>query len=69
MRSQMILIVATSGTASSAPGTRHIQHQKGIERMPTTWFSVKRHGSSIGVTICPSMKWMTMQIATGSSAP
>ena len=47
---QMILIMARTGTASTALGTPHGQYQKIGETMIKTGFSVNRLATSIGVT-------------------
>src|SRR5215467_11051848 len=57
-RSDMILMIASMGTAKIAPGTPHIQYQKIKDRITATGFIVNRFASSSGVMISPSITWM-----------
>ena len=66
--SQMILVIASSGTARIAPVMPHIQYQKINARITATGLMVNRRASSIGVAISPSMMWMPRYRPTGSSA-
>ena len=60
MRSQMILVIASSGVARIAPTTPHIQYQKNTPIMTSTGFTVNRRASSIGVIASPSATWIRM---------
>ena len=58
MRSQTILAIASSGIASTAPSTPHIQYQNISPSSTATGFTVKRRARIIGVMSSPSATWM-----------
>ena len=53
MRSQTILITASTGVDRIAPQTPHIQYQKMTPSMTSAGFTVNRAASSVGVTVSP----------------
>src|SRR5665647_2576850 len=55
-RSQIILAIASMGTARIAPEIPHIQNQKTSAIMTRTGLRVNRLATSIGVTVSPSIK-------------
>jgi hypothetical protein len=59
MPSHTIFAMASIGTESIAPGTPHIQNQNMSEMITRTGFNVNRLARSIGVTVSPSMIWIS----------